>query len=173
MSAFDTISLFFATNVREIIIICSVYLGGQIVLSLYARRLGRAASQKGDAYNRGARANTVARLVHDVLHAVLLLVVIFWTLRLVGIDPTPIIASAGVVGLAVGFGAQALVKDFISGLFIIAENQYSVGDRVKIAGFEGIVDSLSIRSTILHDDDGNKIFIPNGSVTSVVNLKQL
>lgn len=171
MSVLDAILTFIAEHASDIIIICSVYLGGQIALTLYAKRLGKVAADKGSARSRGTRATTVARLVHDVLHAALLLVVIFWTLRLFGIDPTPIIASAGVVGLAIGFGAQALVKDFISGLFIIAENQYSVGDRIKISGFEGVVESLSIRSTVLIDDDNNKIFIPNGSVTSVVNVR--
>lgn len=85
------------------------------------------------------------------------------------VDLTPLFASAGIVGVALGFGAQSLVKDFLSGIFIISENQYRVGDVVDIEGAAGSVEKVGIRSTILRDVDGNVHFIPNGSIIHVIN----
>lgn len=81
----------------------------------------------------------------------------------------PLFASAGIIGVAVGFGAQSLIKDFISGLFIISENQYRVGDVVEIEGASGTVERVGTRSTILRDVDGNVHFFPNGMVQHVIN----
>lgn len=81
----------------------------------------------------------------------------------------PLFASAGIIGVAVGFGAQSLIKDFLSGLFIISENQYRVGDVVEIEGASGTVERVGTRSTILRDVDGNVHFFPNGMVQHVIN----
>lgn len=85
------------------------------------------------------------------------------------INLIPIFASAGIVGVAVGFGAQSLVKDFLTGAFIIMENQYRVGDVVDISGAAGTVERITIRSTVVRDSDGNVHFLPNGSVVHVIN----
>lgn len=85
------------------------------------------------------------------------------------IDLTPFFASAGLIGVAIGFGAQSLIKDFLSGIFIIIENQYRVGDIVDIAGAAGTVERITIRSTVLRDTSGNVHFMPNGEVLHVIN----
>ena len=85
------------------------------------------------------------------------------------VDLTPIFASAGIVGIALGFGAQSLIKDFLSGLFIIIENQYRVGDIVDLEGAAGTIERITVRSTILRDTDGNVHFMPNGNVAHVIN----
>lgn len=85
------------------------------------------------------------------------------------VDLTPVLASAGIVGIALGFGAQSLIKDFLSGLFIITENQYRVGDIVDLEGAAGTVERITVRSTILRDADGNVHFIPNGNIMHVIN----
>ena len=85
------------------------------------------------------------------------------------IDLTPVLASAGILGVALGFGAQSVIKDFLSGVFIILENQYRVGDVVDIEGAAGTVERISIRSTVLRDADGNVHYLPNGSVIHVIN----
>ena len=82
---------------------------------------------------------------------------------------TPIFASAGVLGVAVGFGAQNLVKDFLSGIFIISENQYRVGDVIEIDTFSGTVERIGARSTVLRDVDGNVHYFPNGMIQHVIN----
>ncbi|MNL33297.1 putative MscS family protein YkuT [compost metagenome] len=90
-------------------------------------------------------------------------------LSAVGINITPILASAGVVGLAVGFGAQSLVKDVISGFFILFEDQYGVGDVVDIDGKSGLVERMNLRITQLRNTAGELITIPNGSIKIVSN----
>ena len=81
----------------------------------------------------------------------------------------PLFASAGIIGVAFGFGAQSLVKDFLSGVFIISENQFRVGDVIEIDGFGGTVERIGIRSTIIRDADGNVHYFPNGMVQHVIN----
>lgn len=86
-----------------------------------------------------------------------------------GIDTAPLFASAGIIGVAIGFGSQALVKDFLSGIFIISENQYRVGDIIDINGSTGTVERIGTRSTVIRDNDGNVHYFPNGSVQHVIN----
>lgn len=84
-------------------------------------------------------------------------------------DLSPLFASAGIVGVALGFGAQSLVKDFLSGIFIIAENQYRVGDIVDIMGATGTVERIGTRTTVIRDTDGNVHYVPNGTIQHVIN----
>lgn len=81
----------------------------------------------------------------------------------------PLFASAGILGVAFGFGAQSLVKDFLSGVFIISENQYRVGDVIEIESFSGTVERIGVRSTVIRDADGNVHYFPNGMVQHVIN----
>lgn len=85
------------------------------------------------------------------------------------ISLAPLFASAGIIGVAIGFGSQALVKDFLSGIFIISENQYRVGDIIDINGSTGTVERIGTRSTVIRDTDGNVHYFPNGSVQHVIN----
>jgi small conductance mechanosensitive channel len=85
------------------------------------------------------------------------------------INYAPLFASAGIVGVAIGFGSQALVKDFLSGIFIISENQYRVGDIIDINDNSGTVERIGTRSTVIRDADGNVHYFPNGSIQHVIN----
>jgi small conductance mechanosensitive channel len=85
------------------------------------------------------------------------------------VDLGPLFASAGIIGVALGFGAQSLIKDFLSGIFIIAENQYRVGDIIAIEGASGTVERIGTRSTVIRDIDGNVHYFPNGMVMHVIN----
>ena len=87
-----------------------------------------------------------------------------------GISIGPLIAGASIAGIAIGFGAQAVVKDFVSGIFIILENQYRVGDGIEIGGVKGNVEEITIRQTILRGSDGSKHYIPNGQIGIATNL---
>jgi small conductance mechanosensitive channel len=82
----------------------------------------------------------------------------------------PLLASAGIAGLAVGFGAQTLVKDFINGFFVLVENQYDIGDTVRIAGVQGVVETMTLRRTVLRDADGTLHTVPSSQITVVSNL---
>jgi small conductance mechanosensitive channel len=99
----------------------------------------------------------------------------FWTIALImilntlGINTSALIASAGIAGVALGFGSQSLVKDFMTGMFIIAENQYRVGDYVEIQNVKGTVKAVTLRTTIVTDDDGSVFHVPNGSIVVTGN----
>jgi small-conductance mechanosensitive channel len=85
------------------------------------------------------------------------------------VDLAPLFASAGIIGIALGIGSQSLIKDFLSGVFIITENQYRVGDIVDLEGAAGTVERIGLRSTVLRDENGNVHFVPNGFVQHVIN----
>jgi small conductance mechanosensitive channel len=93
-------------------------------------------------------------------------------LSVLGINLTPLIASAGVVGVGIGLGAQSLFKDIINGIFILIENQYNIGDTVKLASLTGTVEDLTLRLTKLRDGDGTLYFIPNSQIATVSNLSR-
>jgi small-conductance mechanosensitive channel len=155
----------------EFLTIIALYVGFTFMIAIL-RILFLKSWQKRLPAQQNKRLRTIARLLSTVAHVMVVGAMLVWILRIFGIDPSPILASAGIVGLAVGFGAQTLVRDFLTGMFIIVENQYGVGDVVRINDYEGIVKSLSIRSTRLEDKDGSDIFIPNGSISVVVNVKK-
>ena len=118
------------------------------------------------------RAQTLASLIVTIGNVVIYVIVILMLLAVFGVNLTPILAGAGIIGLGIGFGTQSLIKDFVSGLFILIENQYNIGDRVKIGAFEGKVIKITMRSTILQDDQGGIYYLQNGSIQNVVNFSQ-
>jgi small conductance mechanosensitive channel len=101
---------------------------------------------------------------------VILLVAIMQALQVFNINIAPLLASAGIAGLAIGFGAQTLVKDVINGFFILAENQFEVGETIKAAGVQGTVEEVTMRRTILRDTDGTVHIIPNSNIQIVSNM---
>lgn len=116
------------------------------------------------------RSKTLTRVLLNTFGIMIGLVVLFTILAEIEVNIGPALASLGIVGLAVGFGAQSLVKDIINGLFILIENQYGIGDIVKIAGISGLVEEINLRETILRDLDGVVHYIPNGEIKIASNL---
>lgn len=126
-----------------------------------------------DAQSRqGARAKTLATVLNSVIDVVLVITTVFWLLRTVNVDITPALASAGIGGLAIGFGAQSLIKDVISGMFLILEDQLGVGDTVTIDGLTGTVLSMQLRITQLQDASGEIWYIRNGEIVKLGNITQ-
>src|SRR5215831_6545366 len=113
---------------------------------------------------------TVATVITGVGVFVKFFVAALEVLSLLGLNLGPMLASAGIAGLAIGFGAQTLVHDFINGFFILLENQYDIGDTVRIAGVKGTVERMSLRNTVLRDDDGTVHIVPNSSIQIVSNM---
>jgi small-conductance mechanosensitive channel len=116
------------------------------------------------------RVTTLAGLALRIAGAVIAVIGVLMVLSEFEIDIGPAIAGLGVVGIAVGFGAQALVRDWLAGIFIVLENQYNVGDAVRIAGVSGVVEELSLRRTMLRDADGTVHVVPNGQIIVASNL---
>ncbi len=119
---------------------------------------------------RTRQVRTLTSVITSVGVFVILFVAALEVLPLFGFDLGPLLASAGVAGIAIGFGAQTLVKDFINGFYILLDNQYDIGDKVSIAGVKGTVEDMSLRRTTLRDDDGTVHVVPNSQITIVSNL---
>ena len=118
---------------------------------------------------REDRANTLFQVFRAASNLIILILTIIYLLKAIQVDVTPIIASAGILGLAFAFGAQELVKDFFAGFFILLENQYNIGDMVRINGTFGRIEKITLRLTIVRDHEGVVHFIPNGHINLVSN----
>jgi moderate conductance mechanosensitive channel len=112
---------------------------------------------------------TLASVMTSIGVFIILFIATLEVLSLLGLNLGPLLASAGIAGLAIGFGAQTLVHDFINGFFILLENQYDLGDVVRLAGVKGTVEDMSLRRTVLRDDDGTLHTVPNSEIKIVSN----
>ena len=122
-----------------------------------------------DALERAKRARTLGSVLTNITTVTVLAVGSLMILREIGVDISPALTGAGVVGVALGFGAQNLVKDWIAGFFLILENQVRVGDVVAINGTGGLVESINLRTTVLRDEEGTVFIFPNGSINTLAN----
>jgi small conductance mechanosensitive channel len=123
-------------------------------------------------HRRAQRAETIGTLMRSILSGAIVAIVVMMVLSEVGLDIAPLIASAGIIGVALGFGAQSLVKDFLSGIFMIFEDQYGVGDSVNLGEVSGTVEAVSLRVTRLRDVDGTVWYVRNGEILRVGNQSQ-
>jgi small conductance mechanosensitive channel len=122
-----------------------------------------------EALERAKRARTLGSVIRNVVTAVVSAIAALMVLRELRIDIAPVLAGAGIVGLAVGFGAQTLVRDIISGFFLILEDQVRVGDVAAINGTGGLVEAINLRTIVLRDFEGTVHVFPNGSITTLAN----
>lgn len=125
-----------------------------------------------DGAESARRAETLGRVIRYLVALVISAVATMLVLAEVGVSLAPILGAAGVVGLAIGFGAQSLVKDYFTGFFILFEDQIRTGDVVNVAGIGGLVEDITLRHVRLRDDDGNVHFIPNNLITTVTNMSR-
>ncbi|MDE1155165.1 MAG: mechanosensitive ion channel [Acidobacteriaceae bacterium] len=121
---------------------------------------------------RAAQLRTVAGIVRASAYSLIGTYLFVQILGAVGVPLGPFVASAGVIGLGISFGAQSIFKDVLNGLFILIEDQYSVGDSVKLSGLSGTVEDLTLRITKLRDGDGTVYIVPNSQITTVSNLSR-
>ena len=121
---------------------------------------------------RQQRAATMGSLLKSISTGVIFVIVLFMVIAQLGYNIGPLIASAGILGVALGFGAQSLVKDFLSGIFMILEDQYGVGDVVNVGEATGTVEAVGLRVTRLRDIDGTVWYVRNGEILAVGNMSQ-
>ncbi len=124
------------------------------------------------ASRRSARAETIGAVLRSIVAIVIWFIAILTALDELGVNLAPLIAGAGVVGLAIGFGAQSLVRDFLSGLFMLLEDQYGVGDMIDAGVAVGVVEGVSLRTTRIRDEHGTVWHVPNGEVRRIGNFSQ-
>ncbi|MDA3970721.1 MAG: mechanosensitive ion channel family protein [Desulfobulbaceae bacterium] len=162
------------TSTRILLVLLLAWVGmvvlGKILGQLEQRLLkqGKIAGEPPSESEK--RVETLIRLIRQAALIVLWVTTILVLLKEIGVDVGPIVASAGIVGLAVGFGAQNLVRDFISGFFFILENQVRVGDVAIVNGTGGLVERVNFRTIVLRDLGGVVHIFPNGAVTTLSNL---
>jgi moderate conductance mechanosensitive channel len=157
-------------GLRIVIIVVAGYLVIRIG-SASSRRFEREMSHGSglDVVERTKRAQTLGRLMQKTLSIVVTGIAVLMVLRELDIDITPVLTGAGIVGLAVGFGAQTLVRDIISGFFLILEDQVRVGDVAIVNGQGGLVEEVNLRTIVLRDETGTVHVFPNGEVKTLAN----
>ncbi len=164
------------TSMRILLILVIAWVV-MVVARTALRRLERTLIRTGAAHGEvpseaTKRAETLVRLLRQAVKIMIWVVALLIILREIGVEIAPILASAGILGLAVGFGAQNLVRDVISGFFLILENQVRVGDVAIINGTGGLVEAVNFRTVVLRDLSGIVHIFPNGTVESMANLTQ-
>lgn len=143
------------------------YIANRLIRQVLKSVAARGAEE--DAVAGAGRIRTLGGLIRSIVFYVLIFIAGVMTLRVFDIDPAPVLTTAGVLGLAVGFGAQKLVRDIISGFFVVLEDHYHVGERVTIGAITGEVVDLGMRVTKLRDDTGKLVIIANGDINQVIN----
>ncbi len=162
-----------AVLIRLGLIVLSAFLLSRIARAVIGRvESAIRAGTQGFAIEREKRATTLGKMLRNASWVVIVVVSLLMGLRELGFDITPALAAAGGFGIAAGFGAQTLVKDWLGGILIITDNQFAVGDVVRAAGVAGKVEVLSLHHTELRDGDGALHFVPNGEIKVVTNLSR-
>lgn len=154
--------------VTRLLLAGAVILAGLILLRLL-RKLLNIRMRKKNSKRPIRQTETVRSLTNSVLSYLIYFFIALVVLRIFGIDLTSLLAVAGIGSIAIGFGAQTLVKDIISGLFLWTEGNLNVGDVVTIGGYNGRIESLSLRTTTLRGTDGSLYAVPNGDIRTVVS----
>ena len=157
--------------------IAGIAIGAYILVRIVraaARRLERHLLQGTglDVVERTKRAQTLARILQKTLVVIVVIMAALMMLREADIDITPVLTGAGIAGIAVGFGAQTLVRDVISGFFLIAEDQVRVGDVAVVNGQGGLVEQVNLRTIVLRDETGTVHIFPNGEVKTLANMSK-
>ncbi len=160
-------------GLRIILVVAAIYIGLRILQRVIGPAIRTAVSSQMEgqpAVEIDKRVDTLSQVIYRTTWSVGVLIGLLTILPELGVNISALLAGAGLIGLAVGFGAQSLVKDVISGLFILVENQYGKGDVVNIAGVGGFVEDVNLRRTLLRDLDGTVHSIPNGEISVASNL---
>ncbi|MBB5065694.1 mechanosensitive ion channel family protein [Granulicella mallensis] len=163
---------FLQRGVPKILLALIIALFFQQVVSFFVKRMRKHADRLVGNSQRAAQLRTAAGIIRATAYSLLGFYIFIQTLDAIGFSLAPFIASAGVIGLGISFGAQSIFKDMLTGVFILIEDQYNIGDVVKVAGLQGTVESLTLRCTTLRDGDGTLYIVPNSQIATVSNLSR-
>ena len=140
------------------------------ILSLTTSRMIRIAESHAVAHSRIAQVRTMAGVMRATGVTIIAAIIAMQFLAAIGVNLAPLLASAGVAGVAIGLAAQNIVRDMLNGIMILLEDQFNVGDTIRIAGVSGVVESMTLRKTSLRDGDGTLYVVPNSQITTVANM---
>lgn len=161
-----------AMSALRIVLIVVVAWAAVVTLQKVVRTVRIRVARRLDGPDAVRRAETLGRVIRYLIGLVIGAMAVMLVLAEVGVSLAPILGAAGVVGVAIGFGAQSLVKDYFTGFFILFEDQVRTGDVVKIADIGGLVEDITLRHVRLRDYDGNVHFVPNSLITTVTNMSR-
>lgn len=165
--------IYYVPSYGEKIVKCiGIFFGTRVLVELLQVLLNELFGLYREGEETSQQARTLVPLLHSVCQYAAYVGGAVWMLIVFGFPVAPVLAGAGIIGLAVGLGAQSLVTDVVSGLFILFENQFLVGDFVEIGAAKGIVEAVAVRHTQIRDDQGKLHIIPNGQIKAVVNLSK-
>ncbi len=164
-------SWFLAHGIKIVIILIAANLINRFARTIIKKTIEKQIQDNIDEQEKRMRIETLIAVFQGTLKFIIWVVALLMILPEFGLEIAPILASVGVMGLAVGMAAKDIISDFIAGLFIIMENQYYIGEKIKVAGVEGKVKEITLRKTIIESEDGSIHSIPNSKVT-VVSKKQ-
>jgi small conductance mechanosensitive channel len=153
---------------KIIVVLIGIFVLQRIVL-FFVNRLRKSADNQVGNFHRAAQLRTMASILRATAYGVLGFIAFLQILTVFDIPYQPLLASAGILGVGIGLGAQSIFKDMLNGIFILIEDQYNVGESVSLAGLKGTVEDLSLRSTRLRDGDGTLYIIPNSQIATVSN----
>ena len=142
------------------------------IIAVVTRRMVTVAQRNRASAARVAQVKTLAAILRTTLQAALWTLTAMQGLSILGVNLGPLLASAGVAGIAVGLAAQTIVKDILNGMLILLEDQFNIGDKVRISGMSGVVEAMTLRRTEIRDGDGTLYVIPNSQITTVANLSR-
>jgi small conductance mechanosensitive channel len=168
----DDVLAFIEKDLPKLLFLLAIAFILTSIINFFVNRMRRLADTHMGNPQRASELRTLASILRATAFAIIGFVVLLQALQVFGVRIEPLLASAGVVGVGIGLGAQSLFKDIINGIFILVENQFNVGDTVKIASLTGTVEDLSLRLTTLRDGDGTLYFIPNSQIATVSNLSR-
>ena len=144
----------------------------QRIVIFFVNRMRRLADRQVGNSQRASQLRTMATILRATSYSIIGFILLLHVLSLFNINLTPLLASAGVVGVGIGLGAQSIFKDMLNGIFILVEDQYNVGEVVRLASLTGTVEDLTLRLTRLRDSDGTLHIIPNSQIATVSNLSR-
>ncbi len=160
------------TFIRILLILAVAFIFNSIARRLIRSYLSRIKHTKGEPDREATRQQTLGLVLRSIVSIVVLVVAALMALSELDIELGPLLASAGIAGVAIGFGAQSLVRDFLSGFFMLVEDQFGVGDVIDVGEASGIVEAVNLRTTEIRDVNGTLWFVPNGEIKRVANKSQ-
>jgi small conductance mechanosensitive channel len=173
LDSIETLAYRLGTSMPTLFKITAIIVIALILTNLVRRTINLFSfeiAKKSSGRDAETRVNTLGRVFRYMASATIYLIAFMLILSELKINIAPILGAAGIVGVAIGFGAQSLVKDYVGGLFILIEDQIRQGDAVKIEGYEGTVEEITLRYVRLRDYDGFVHYVPNGQIRIVTNM---
>ncbi len=163
---------FVHAKLPHLIVVVMIALVLSRIISALTRRMMVLADRENARPGRHSQVKTFAGILRTTLHSVLWTLTALQILAILGVNLGPLLASAGVAGIAIGLAAQTIVKDILNGMLIILEDQFAVGDTIKLGVISGVVEAMTLRRTEIRDGDGTLYVVPNSQISTVANLSR-